>query len=59
MQSPFLLSPPKSSPQPEGELIKKYKDKGTMSSKDDEEEEIKSDYDDDAIKLTGSMVESS
>ncbi|GKA18318.1 transcription factor LHW-like protein isoform X1 [Tanacetum coccineum] len=59
MQSPFLLSPPKSFPQPKGELIKKYKDKGTMSSKDNEEEEIKSDYDDDAIKLTGSMVESS
>ncbi|GKC22895.1 hypothetical protein Tco_1025045 [Tanacetum coccineum] len=30
-----------------------------MSSKDAKEEETKSDYDDDAIKLTGSMVESS
>ncbi|GJU60984.1 hypothetical protein Tco_1238750 [Tanacetum coccineum] len=59
MQSPFLPSPIKNSHQPKGELIKKDKGKGTMSSKDAKEEETKSDYDDDAIKLTSSMVESS
>nr|GEU41964.1 hypothetical protein [Tanacetum cinerariifolium] len=34
LQSLFLLSPPKSSSQPEGGLIKKDKGKGAMSSKD-------------------------
>ncbi|GJV60723.1 hypothetical protein Tco_1466823 [Tanacetum coccineum] len=34
LESPFLLSPPKSSSQPKGELIKKYKGKEAMSSKD-------------------------
>ncbi|GJU66596.1 hypothetical protein Tco_1252855 [Tanacetum coccineum] len=59
MQSPFLSSPPKIPPRPEGELIKKDNGKGTMSSKDAEEEITESDFDDDTIKITGSMVGSS
>ncbi|GJZ11725.1 hypothetical protein Tco_0546484 [Tanacetum coccineum] len=51
--------PPKSSSQLEGELIKKDKDKESMSLKDVEEEGAESDFDDDTINLTGSMVESS
>ncbi|GKE73956.1 hypothetical protein Tco_1535997, partial [Tanacetum coccineum] len=57
LQSPFLSSSSKSSPQPEGELIKKDKGKKAMSSKDAEEEGTKSDSDD--VNLTGSKVESS
>ncbi|GKC02415.1 hypothetical protein Tco_0994025 [Tanacetum coccineum] len=38
LQSPFLLSPPKSSSQPEGEHIKNDNGKKAMSSKDAEEE---------------------
>ncbi|GJZ10175.1 hypothetical protein Tco_0544934 [Tanacetum coccineum] len=49
---------PKSSSQPEGELIKKDKGKEAMSSKDAKEEKTKSDSND-TINLTGSMVESS
>nr|GEZ23982.1 hypothetical protein [Tanacetum cinerariifolium] len=59
LQSPFLLSPRKSSSQPEGELIKKDKSKEAMSSKDTGEEGAKSDFDDDTINLTGFIVESS
>ncbi|GKD03124.1 hypothetical protein Tco_1178098, partial [Tanacetum coccineum] len=50
--SPFLSSSSKSSPQPEGELIKKDKGKKAMSSKDAEEEGTESDFDD--ANLTGS-----
>nr|GEZ35789.1 hypothetical protein [Tanacetum cinerariifolium] len=57
--SPFLPSPPKSSSQPEGELIKKDKGKVAMSSKDAKEKSTESDFDDDTINLDGSMVESS
>nr|GEV29481.1 cysteine and histidine-rich domain-containing protein RAR1 [Tanacetum cinerariifolium] len=41
-QSSFSSSPPRSSPQNEGELIKKDKGKATMSFKDDGEEETES-----------------
>ncbi|GJV20578.1 putative reverse transcriptase domain-containing protein [Tanacetum coccineum] len=57
-QSPFLNSPPKSSPQPEGELIKKDKVKKVMSSKDAEEEGTESGSDDEG-NLTCPMGESS
>nr|GEY27328.1 hypothetical protein [Tanacetum cinerariifolium] len=52
-----LDSPPKNSPRPEGELIKKDKGKHTMSSKDAEKEGIESEYDN--SNLTVSKVESS
>ncbi|GJS91786.1 hypothetical protein Tco_0774422 [Tanacetum coccineum] len=52
LQSPFLSSSSKSSPQPEGELIKKDQGKKVISSKDVEEEGTKSDSDD--ANLTGS-----
>ncbi|GKD45637.1 hypothetical protein Tco_1270282, partial [Tanacetum coccineum] len=42
-QSPFLSSPPKTTSQLEGELIKKDKGKYVMSLKDAEEKEIESD----------------
>ncbi|GKB23109.1 hypothetical protein Tco_0862510 [Tanacetum coccineum] len=38
LQSTFLSSPPRISPQPDGELIKKDKGKKAMTSKDEEEE---------------------
>ncbi|GKC03592.1 hypothetical protein Tco_0995202, partial [Tanacetum coccineum] len=53
-----LDSPPKSSPQPEGELIKKDKVKKVMSSKDAEEEGTESGSDDEG-NLTCPMGESS
>ncbi|GJW26670.1 ribonuclease H-like domain-containing protein [Tanacetum coccineum] len=56
-QSPFLSSLPKSSPQLEGELIKKDKGKKAMYSKDAEEEGTESKSDD--ANLTGSRVKSS
>ncbi|GJZ62471.1 hypothetical protein Tco_0618608 [Tanacetum coccineum] len=59
LQSPFLLIPPKSSSQLEGELTKKDKGKVAMSSKDAKEESAKSNSDDDTINLAGSIVESS
>ncbi|GJS09460.1 hypothetical protein Tco_0366256 [Tanacetum coccineum] len=59
LQYHFLPSPPKSSSQPEGELIKKDKGKEVMSSMDVEEEKTESDSGDDSINLTGSIVESS
>ncbi|GKC40619.1 hypothetical protein Tco_1053003 [Tanacetum coccineum] len=43
LQSPFLLSSPKSSSQLEGELIKKDKGKEAMSLKDAEEEGVETD----------------
>ncbi|GJZ25081.1 hypothetical protein Tco_0562540 [Tanacetum coccineum] len=54
LQSPFLSSPPKSSHQPEGWLVKKYKGKKAMSFKDAEDKGIESEYDDDA-NLTSLM----
>nr|GEV18381.1 hypothetical protein [Tanacetum cinerariifolium] len=57
-QSPFSSSPPRSSPQNEGELIKKDKGKAIMSSKDDEEEETESDFENDHANTADSMVES-
>ncbi|GKC67510.1 hypothetical protein Tco_1100108 [Tanacetum coccineum] len=54
LEYPFLPSLPKSSSQPEGELIKKDKGKEAMSSKDAKEEKTKSDSND-TINLTGSM----
>ncbi|GKA64650.1 hypothetical protein Tco_0764357 [Tanacetum coccineum] len=42
-QSPFLFSPPKTTSQLEGELIKKDKGKHVMSLKDAEEKENESD----------------
>ncbi|GKC26519.1 hypothetical protein Tco_1033813 [Tanacetum coccineum] len=57
-QSPFLSSPPKTTSQPERELIKKDKGNHVMSSKDAEEKETESDSEPE-VKLSGSMVESS
>ncbi|GJT72545.1 hypothetical protein Tco_1031831 [Tanacetum coccineum] len=54
-QSPFFPSPPRSTSQTEGELIKKDKGKEAMSSKDAEEEETQSDY----ANPADSIVESS
>ncbi|GJV39011.1 hypothetical protein Tco_1417451 [Tanacetum coccineum] len=60
MQSPSLQSLPKSSSQPEGEHIKKDKDKKAMSSEEAEKESTNSDSnDDDETHVTGSMVEPS
>nr|GEX64031.1 hypothetical protein [Tanacetum cinerariifolium] len=53
-----ITYPLKSSPQTEGELIKKDKGKKDMSFKDVEKEDTRSDSDEDA-NLTGSMVETS
>ncbi|GKA10059.1 hypothetical protein Tco_0689492 [Tanacetum coccineum] len=55
-QSPFFpsLSPPRSTPQTEGELINKDKGKEAMSSKDAEEEETKSDSENEYANLTDS-----
>ncbi|GJW64879.1 hypothetical protein Tco_0116763 [Tanacetum coccineum] len=53
------LHPPRSSPQIEGELIKKDKGKATMFSKDDEEEETESDSKNDYANPIDLMVESS
>ncbi|GKB35934.1 hypothetical protein Tco_0880876 [Tanacetum coccineum] len=50
---------PRSSPQPEGVLIKKDKGKKAMSSKDPKKEGAESNSDDDTISLASSMVESS
>ncbi|GJW36251.1 hypothetical protein Tco_0059171 [Tanacetum coccineum] len=58
-QYPFFPSPPRSTPQTKGELIKKYKGKKAMSSKDAEEEETKSDTYNDYANPADSMVESS
>ncbi|GJY26208.1 hypothetical protein Tco_0400934 [Tanacetum coccineum] len=52
MQSPFLLNPPKSSSQPEGEQTKIDNGKKAMSLKDDEEESTESDSDDDTIHVS-------
>ncbi|GJS20729.1 hypothetical protein Tco_0449361 [Tanacetum coccineum] len=59
MQSPFLSSPPESSSQPEGEQTKIENGKKIMSLKDAEEESTKSDWDNNAAKVTGSLAESS
>ncbi|GKA25158.1 hypothetical protein Tco_0711191 [Tanacetum coccineum] len=60
MQSPSLQSPPKSSSQPEGELIKKDNSKKAMSSEEAEQESTSSDTNDDnETHVTGSIVESS
>ncbi|GKA00689.1 hypothetical protein Tco_0673354 [Tanacetum coccineum] len=56
LQSPFLSSPPRCSPQPKGELIKKDKGKKAMSLKDTEEEGTDSESND--ANLTRSRVES-
>ncbi|GJV26701.1 hypothetical protein Tco_1383149 [Tanacetum coccineum] len=59
MQSSFLSNPPESFSQPEGEQTKIDKGKKAISSKDAEEESIKSDSDDDETRhVPGFMVES-
>nr|GFA66222.1 hypothetical protein [Tanacetum cinerariifolium] len=58
-QSPFFPSPPMSTPQTEGELIKKDKVKEVMASKDAEEKETESDSESDYANLADFMVESS
>nr|GEV79421.1 hypothetical protein [Tanacetum cinerariifolium] len=58
-QSPFFLNPLKRTPQFNGELFMKGKEKEAMSFKDAEEEETKSDSEDDHANLTDSMVETS
>ncbi|GJX93133.1 hypothetical protein Tco_0347719 [Tanacetum coccineum] len=55
MQSTFLSNPPESSSQPEGEQTKIDKVKKAMSSKDAEEESIKSNFDDETTHVPGSM----
>nr|GEW69047.1 hypothetical protein [Tanacetum cinerariifolium]GEW80374.1 hypothetical protein [Tanacetum cinerariifolium] len=54
-----IPGPPRSSPQTEGELIKKDKGIATMSSKDNEEEDTESDFENDYTKLHDLIVESS
>ncbi|GJX41359.1 hypothetical protein Tco_0256349 [Tanacetum coccineum] len=58
-QSPFSPSPSSSLSQNEGESIKKDKGKATMSSKNIEEEEYESDFEDDYVNPADPMVESS
>ncbi|GKC99982.1 hypothetical protein Tco_1170257 [Tanacetum coccineum] len=58
-QYPLFPNPPKSTPQNEGELIKKDKGKEVMSSKDAKEEETESDSKDDHANPADSMVETS
>ncbi|GJT28638.1 retrovirus-related pol polyprotein from transposon TNT 1-94 [Tanacetum coccineum] len=58
-QYPLFPNPPKSTPQTEGELIKKDKGKEVMSSKDAKEEETESDSIDDHANPVDSMVETS
>ncbi|GJR38581.1 hypothetical protein Tco_1214265 [Tanacetum coccineum] len=57
-QSPLFQNPQKSTPQTEGELIKKDKGKEATSSKDAKEEKTESDYEDHA-NPADSMVETS
>ncbi|GJT39304.1 hypothetical protein Tco_0939169 [Tanacetum coccineum] len=58
-QSFFFSNSSKSTPQTEGELIKKNKGKEVISSKDSEEEETESDSKNDHAKPDDSMVETS